>query len=185
MDTSYQRLDTSEADLLADFLTDGTWPFHGPAVPDRDTVGQRVLDGHYDGDDSRTFWIVEGGEKAGLIRLFDLADAGEGGTPLFDLRIAPAHRGRGLGGRALAWLTAYLFTEFPDLRRIEGTTRRDNHAMRRAFRSHGYAKEAHYRDAWPGEQGRVHDAVGYAILRRDWLSGTITLPDWNDEAPTT
>ncbi|MGW6845746.1 GNAT family N-acetyltransferase [Streptomyces sp. NPDC054958] len=185
MDISYQRLVASDADLLADFLVNGAWPFHGPAALNRDTIRQRVFDGFYDGDESWTFWIVEGGEKVGLIRLFDLADVPEGGTPLFDLRVDSAYRGRGLGGQALAWLTGYLFTEFPDLQRIEGTTRMDNRAMRRTFLSSGYAKEAHYRDAWPGEQGHVHDAVGYAILRRDWLSGATTLPEWNDEAPAT
>ncbi|MET3987862.1 GNAT family protein [Streptomyces sp. PvR034] len=137
-------------------LVNGAWPFHGPATLDRDTILQRVFDGLYDGDESWTFWIVEGGERVGLIRLFDLADVPEGGTPLFDLRVDSAHRGRGLGGQALARLTGYLFTEFPGLQRIEGTTRMDNRAMRRTFLSSGYAKEAHYRDAWPGKQGRVH-----------------------------
>ncbi|MFD8980353.1 GNAT family N-acetyltransferase [Streptomyces sp. NPDC059564] len=183
MDTRYQRLVASDADFLADFLIKGAWPFHSQAGLDPDAVRQRVGEGCYDDGDSRTFWIVEGDERVGLIRLFDLADVPEGGTPLFDLRIDSVHRGRGLGKQALAWLTGYLFTEFPDLRRIEGTTRKDNLAMRRAFLSSGYAKEAHYRDAWPGRQGQVHDAVGYAILRRDWLSGETTLPDWNDETP--
>ncbi|WP_258024275.1 hypothetical protein [Streptomyces bambusae] len=52
--------------------------------------------------------------------------------------------------------------------------------MRRTFRRCGYVKEAHYRDAWPGADGTVHDAVGYAVLRRDWLSGTVTTPKWDD-----
>ncbi|MFI9625579.1 GNAT family N-acetyltransferase [Streptomyces sp. NPDC052042] len=181
MDTTYQHLDASDADALADFLLHETWPFHGPTALDRDAIHRRVRDGFYNGDDSRTFWITEDGERVGLIRLFDLADVPRGGAPLFDLRIGRAHRGRGLGGRALAWLTRYLFTEFPGLRRIEGHTRQDNRAMRRAFRSGAYVKEAHHRDAWPGEEGRVHDAVGYAILRRDWLSGVTTPPDWHDE----
>ncbi|MFF9398865.1 GNAT family N-acetyltransferase [Streptomyces sp. NPDC014744] len=181
MDTTYRRLVASDTGRLADFLINESWPFHGPTVLDRDAIHRRVRDGFYDGDDSRTFWITEDGEQVGLIRLFDLADVPRGGAPLFDLRIGGAHRGRGLGGQALTWLTHYLFTEFPDLRRIEGTTRQDNRAMRRTFLSSGYVKEAHYRDAWPGEQGRVHDAVGYAILRRDWLSGVTTPPDWSDE----
>ncbi|MFI9099235.1 GNAT family N-acetyltransferase [Streptomyces fildesensis] len=185
MHTSYQRLVASDVDFLADFLIDESWPFHGPAALDRDTVRRRVSGGYYDGDESRTFWIIVGGERVGLIRLFDLADVPEGGTPLFDLRVGAAHRSRGLGGQALTWLTAYLFTEFPDLRRIEGTTRQDNRAMRRTFLSSGYAKEAHYRQAWPDEQEHVHDAVGYAILRHDWLSGATTPPDWNDEQPAT
>ncbi|WP_330328438.1 GNAT family N-acetyltransferase [Streptomyces sp. NBC_00536] len=183
MDTRYQRLVVADADLLTDFLVNGAWPFHGPAAMDRDVVRRRVEDGFYEGRESRTFWMVEGGGRVGLIRLFDLADVPEGGTPMFDLRIASAHRGRGLGRQGLAWLTGYLFTEFPGLGRIEGTTRQDNRAMRRTFLSGGYAKEAHYRDAWPGTRGRVHDAVGYAILRRDWLSGETTPPDWDDEMP--
>jgi hypothetical protein len=54
--------------------------------------------------------------------------------------------------------------------------------MRHTFLSCGYVKESHYRDGWPSvEDGNVHDGVGYAILRRDWVSGTTTLPDWDDE----
>jgi len=68
------------------------------------------------------------------------------------------------------------------MRRIEGTTRQDNRAMRRLFLRCGYAKEAHYRDAWPAQDGTIHDAVGYAILRRDWSAGTVTPPQWDDEA---
>ncbi|MEV0196783.1 hypothetical protein [Nonomuraea sp. NPDC050691] len=35
--------------------------------------------------------------------------------------------------------------------------------------------------AWPAPDGTVHDAVAYAILRRDWQSGTVPLPQWDDE----
>ncbi|MFE6907823.1 hypothetical protein [Streptomyces erythrochromogenes] len=55
-------------------------------------------DGRFDGEDT-----------AGLVRLMDLGD----GTPVFDLRIRTRNRGRGIGGRAPARLTAYLFAEFP------------------------------------------------------------------------
>jgi hypothetical protein len=65
--------------------------------------------------------------------------------------------------------------------RVEGTTRQDNRAMRRAFQQAGYAKEAHYREAWPVDGGEVYDAVGYAVLTRDWLAGATTTPEWHDE----
>jgi hypothetical protein len=71
--------------------------------------------------------------------------------------------------------------ESPGIRRIEGTTRQDNQAMRRTFRKCGYVKEAHYRQAWPAPDGTIRDAVGYAILRADWQAGSITPPDWDDE----
>ncbi|MFD5617219.1 GNAT family N-acetyltransferase [Streptomyces yangpuensis] len=181
MELTYRRFDASkasEADALIAFLTADTWPFHGAAVVDADQVRSRLADGRFDGDDTRTFWITDGDDVLGLVRLMDLGD----GTPVFDLRIRTRYRGQGVGGHALAWLTAYLFAEFPGIRRIEGTTRQDNTAMRRTFRRCGYVKEAHYRDGWPAADGSaVHDAVGYAILRRDWLTGTATLPTWDDE----
>lgn len=136
----------AEADLLVQFLTAEDWPYHGAGASSAAQIREQVAAGHYDDDRTRTFWIVTGtGAEAGLIRLLDLGDD----TPLFDLRIRAACRGAGLGTCALRWLTGYLFTEFPGIRRIEGTTRQDNHAMRRTFRRCGYVKEAHYRQAWP------------------------------------
>jgi RimJ/RimL family protein N-acetyltransferase len=114
---------------------------------------------------------------AGLIRLMDLGER----TPMFDLRLRAQWRGKGIGGQALRWLTAYLFTELPAIARVEGNTRQDNRAMRRAFQRAGYVKETHYRDGWPLDGGEVYDGVGYAILRRDWLAGTTTAPEWHDE----
>lgn len=172
----YRRFVPAEADLLAEFLTTEDWPYHGTRGRDAAHIRQDATAGRYDNDQVRTFWIVTETE-VGLIRLFDLADD----TPLFDLRIRAAYRGTGLGALALRWLTRYLFTEFPGIRRIEGHTRQDNHAMRRTFRRCGYVKEAHHRQAWPAPDGTIYDAVSYAILRTDWQAGTITPPDWDDE----
>ncbi len=177
MDIEYRRFIPGDAGLLAAFLTGEEWPYHGSGGPDRGAIMRRVADGYYDSGSARTFWIMGDNERVGLIWLFDLDD----GTPMFDLRIRAAYRGRGVGGAAVAWLTRYLFSELPGIRRIEATTRQDNEAMRRVFRSCGYVKEAHYRDAWPGPGDQIHDAVGYAILRRDWAAGTVTAPDWDDE----
>lgn len=51
--------------------------------------------------------------------------------------------------------------------------------MREVFLRCGYVKEAHYRQAWPGDV--PHDAVGYAVLRSDWSTGTVTPPNFADE----
>ncbi|MFG1702551.1 GNAT family N-acetyltransferase [Nonomuraea sp. M3C6] len=171
------RFSPGDIQLLVDFLTEEEWPFHA-GTQDRETVRRRAVEGLYDNEETRTFWVLADGQHAGLVRLQDLPDD----TPMFDLRIRQSWRGRGLGTAAVAWLTGYLFTEFPQITRIEGTTRQDNHAMRAVFRKSGYAKEAHYREAWPGQDGIRYDSIGYAILRRDWLSGTVTLPDWDDES---
>ncbi|MBC3839647.1 GNAT family N-acetyltransferase [Streptacidiphilus sp. 4-A2] len=171
--------DPEEAEALVAFLCRHDWPFHGTAQVSAELARQWLSDGLFEGPTTQTFWLTADGERVGLIRLLDL---GEDGAPLFDLRIAAPHRGRGLGRAALDRLTRYLFEEFPAVDRIEGTTRRDNTAMRRTFLRCGYLKEAHYRQAWPAADGRVHDTVGYAVLRQDWRDGTRTPPAWDDES---
>ena len=52
--------------------------------------------------------------------------------------------------------------------------------MRRTFQSAGFVTEAHYREAWPVDGGAVLGSVAFAILRRDWQSGTTTPVDWDD-----
>jgi RimJ/RimL family protein N-acetyltransferase len=110
--------------------------------------------------------------------IFDLGDP----TPMFDLRIAAGSRGRGYGTGTVQWLTARVFSTGADKERIEATTRADNWAMRAVLARCGYTKEAHYRQAWSGPGGAC-DAVGYAILRTDWSTGTTTPVNWDDEPP--
>jgi RimJ/RimL family protein N-acetyltransferase len=109
--------------------------------------------------------------------LFDLDDD----SPLFDIRLDPAFRGMGLGFQAVNWLTDYLFRTWPNLLRIEGTTREDNLAMRKVFRKCYYAKEGHYRKAWATSSGDLLDTVQYGILREDWGAKKVTPLRWNDE----
>jgi pantothenate kinase/RimJ/RimL family protein N-acetyltransferase len=159
----------ADAAALADLLAGEDWPFHGAGRPDRAAVLARVAAGHYDNPAARTYWVVTGGERAGgeragVVRLFDLDD----GSPLFDLRLCAAYRGRGLGAAAVRALTALLFAELPAITRIEATTRSDNVAMTRALERCGYVREARYREAWPVPGGPPLDALGYAVLRREW-----------------
>src|ERR1700729_3297147 len=157
MDLTFRRFVPDDADALVGFLTGEPWPFHVTAVVSQEQARRRIGDGDFEGD-----------ETVGLVTLDDLGS----GSPMFDLRIRARHRRRGHGAQTVRWLTGYLFTEFPDILRIEANTRKDNIAMRYTFLSCGYVKESHYRDAWPSvEDGNVRDGVGYAILRRDWVSG--------------
>jgi RimJ/RimL family protein N-acetyltransferase len=167
----FPQIRRAERDVLLRFLTAEEWPFHVRPKLAPDDVRDRFEKGEF----TDAFWIVDDGAKTGLVRLMELDD----GAPQFDLRIAAAARGRGLGEATVRWLTEHVFTNYAT-NRIEATTRDDNHAMRRVLTKTGYVKEAHYRDAWPAAGG-PHDSIGYAILRRDWQTGTTTPVNWADE----
>jgi RimJ/RimL family protein N-acetyltransferase len=151
-----------DADDVVAFLVASTWPFHGtPSLTPADAAEVTVVS-----DDVASFWIRDGDETLGLVRLLDLTDLDDG-SPLFDLRIAGAHRGRGIGQRAVEWLTDHLFTTHPELHRIEATTRHDNIAMQSVFARCGYRLEGRFVEAWRNPDGTRHDALAFAILRRE------------------
>ncbi len=175
MEVLFETVTTDECEEVAAFLTGDTWPFHGRERPDADEIRRSFAKGHYTGEGNQTFWIVADGEKAGLMRVFELTDP----TPLFDLRIRQAYRGRGIGEKALRWLTGWVFERYPHVIRIEAHTRLDNYAMRKVLSKCGYVREAYHRQAW--RQGeRLFDSVSYAIIRSDWQNGTTTPIEWND-----
>ena len=167
----------ADREALTTFLTSGPWPFHVRTRPTREQVAADVDGGRYD-EDAEALWVLADGERVGLGVLEDLTDD----TPVLDLRLAPASRGRGLGLPALRALTDHLFTTQPAARRFEAQTREDNVAMRRVLLRAGFVKEAHYREGWPVEDGPALASVAYAMLRRDWESGTTTPLVWDDLA---
>jgi RimJ/RimL family protein N-acetyltransferase len=169
---------TDREDLL-DFLTSHSFPFHVMVRRSREEVAAAIDDGAYENDETQTFW-VEHAElgRIGLLRLEDLEDP----TPMLDLRLAEEFRGRGLGSEALGAATRHVFEHFTEVTRFEGQTREDNLAMRRTFLRCGWVKEAHYRESWPIEGGAPLASVAYAILRRDWETGTVTPVPWEEPA---
>ena len=171
----------ADRDALIAFLTTHEWPFHVRRRQTVETVTAALVDGAFDDEDHAAFWIVEDGARIGLAVLQDLTDD----TPLFDLRLATDARGHGRGLAALQALTAHVFNTRPQTDRIEGQTRADNVAMRRVFVRAGYVKEAHYREAWPADDGPSLASIGYGILRRDWMSGGTTPLTWDDEPSST
>ncbi|MGP9843676.1 GNAT family N-acetyltransferase [Brachybacterium sp. 107] len=165
-------------DLLA-FLTSHSFPFHVLMRRTREEVATAIDNGAYESEETRSFWLehAELG-RIGLVRLEDLEDP----TPMLDLRLAEEFRGQGLGAAALAATTRHVFEHFAEVTRFEGQTREDNLAMRRTFLHCGWVKEAHYRESWPVEGGAPLASVAYAILRRDWESGTTTPVPWKEPA---
>ena len=150
---------------VVEFLTASTWPFHGSARLTPDAAADVAVDNL----DVQSFWIMLDDARIGLIRLLDLGDLDDG-SPLFDLRLAEGHRGRGIGARAVEWLTAHLFTEFPELHRIEATTRHDNLPMQAVFARCGYRLEGRLVEAWTSADGNRYDTLLYAMLRREFVA---------------
>ena len=171
----------SDGEAIVAFLTGNTFPFHGGTRVPEAVARARVQDGHYWSDEHAGHWVVVDGERIGIAVLEDIEDIADGGAPLFDLRLAEVHRGRGLGAAALRALTGHVFETYPDLRRFEGQTREDNLAMRTVFLRSGWVKEAHYREAWPVEGGEPLASIAYGVLRRDWETGTTTPVPWHDD----
>ena len=86
------------------------------------------------------------------------------GIGLFEAK----NRGRGLGGEAVALLTAHLFDEL-GARRIQITTDVANVGMRRVAERLGFRHEGDLRGFWPGADGD-HDYAMYAMTRGDYLA---------------
>ncbi|GGA00127.1 GNAT family N-acetyltransferase [Nesterenkonia alkaliphila] len=179
-----------DAAALTEFITGQHYPFHVRSRPEAEQVQAGIAEGaygygpeHYETEqaeetDHRGWWVWADQVRLGVVVLEDLTD----GAPLFDLRLADEHRGKGWGVPVLRALTSLVFETYPEVERFEGQTREDNIAMRKVFLRSGFIKEAHYRRGWPVEGGEPVASVAYAILRQDWQSGTTTSFEWEDLA---
>lgn len=164
---TFERVVGVDTRAIVTFLCGSDWPFHGVrrlsvAEAEAISLSNATTD---------SYWIRDAGVVVGLVRLLDLDDV-EDGSPLFDLRIAGGHRGRGLGTAAVKWLSDHLFGEFPVLHRIEANTRSDNAAMISILDRIGYHLEGVLREAWKGENGSRYDTMVYGLLRREWWGNT-------------
>lgn len=178
MSVAFAPIDVRGADrgALTRFLARDSFPFHVVPEPSEEKVAASIDAGYYDGDRA-ALWVDDAEHgRIGIAVLDDLSDP----APMFDLRLATRYRGRGLGVPILQALTTHVFESFSAVNRFEGQTREDNLAMRKTFLRAGFLKEAHYREAWPVDGGEPLASVAYAILRRDWVSGTPTAFVWED-----
>lgn len=176
MNLSFITYTPDQSAQLIDFISGEPWPMFVNANPSREMIQGWIDEGMYSAPENLIFWIMLDGQRVGIIRAHDVPKW----TGL-DFRISAAYRGRGIGTAALRWITAHLFETQPEILRLEGQTRQDNTAMRAVFRRCGYVKEAHYRRAWPNQDGPPLDGIGYSMLREDWQRGTTTPVDWHDE----
>ena len=171
---TYRPLTLADRELVADWVSGETWPYHGNARVTRDQVLAVFDAGDYVGEETQGFWIMQDDERIGILRIEELKES----APSFDLRLRRDARGRGIGVEALRWLTNHTFQTWPHFERIEGCTREDNLAMQRVFKKAGYVKEGHFRAAWPVPGAAALDSIRYGMLRSDWERGITTPVRW-------
>ena len=172
----FSLVDPSGWEEFVRFMTANAFPFHMNPSPTREGLDSRREEGDFDGPDNEVLAARVQGELIGFVVVEDL----ESIAPLFDIRLANGARGKGLGTETVRELVRYLFREHPNIVRIEGQTREDNVAMRKAFLRSGFVKEAHYRKAWPTAEGPLRDAVAYGLLRSDFETGQTTPLVWDE-----
>jgi RimJ/RimL family protein N-acetyltransferase len=168
----------SDEPALIELVCSETWPHRAVDSLTPEAMRTEIERAPYHGDGVLTVMIELDGELVGFVRAEGLGRDRE--DPQLDFRLRERVRGRGIGLAALRHITAEVFERHPTTVRIEAQTRGDNVAMRKALARGGYLQEAVYRQAWPGTEGRMHDAVGYAILRGDWEASTTTPVRWQD-----
>lgn len=174
MTVSFLPAPSDQRDALIAFIAADTYPFNGVPAPTAADVASWIDKGIY----TETFWItLAGTTRAGVMQYQDASAI----HAEVHIRLHAPYRGRGIGTQAVRWLTDYLFQTFLAKHRVEGWTRADNIAMRRVFRGCGYVKEAHLRRDFPVGDGTYKDKIGYAILRDDWRTRTVTPVNWHDE----
>ncbi|HEY6723901.1 MAG TPA: GNAT family N-acetyltransferase [Polyangiaceae bacterium] len=182
MQLTFGAVGPTDLEALATWFPRQHWPFHGRERVDDAWVRERAAAGYFWGAEVRSFLAFDS-ERAplALLRVFDFGDV----SPLVDLRVADAARGRGVGSATLGWVTSHLFESESELVRLGGYTRHDNLAMRRAFEKCGYAQEAYHRRSWPMADGTLADSVGYAALRPEAPSAHSGPAPGHSETPAT
>lgn len=138
-----------------------TWVgFRSVAATDREHGETGFL-----GDEVGRLMVELDGEAVGFMSYLRGRYGVRGDYYEIGIALWPEHRGRGIGWRAQALLTAYLFEHFP-VQRVQAGTQADNVAERRALLKAGFVQEGVIRAA-EFRAGQWRDGVLFSRLRDD------------------
>lgn len=163
MDVTFMPLSDKDVEELVKFLTTNSFPYHRITAPSEELVRQLIMDGRFEADDVRTYWVYGDNHRLGLA----IVERLQSQCPTFDLRLVEEARGQGVGVPVLQALTGLVFDSQPQAHRFAGRTREDNVAMRKTFLRSGFLKEAHYR-----RTGCLTTAPGLRRLRTQCCAAT-------------
>ncbi|MEJ0053885.1 MAG: GNAT family protein [bacterium] len=149
-------------------LTSNRWEyFLDPIIDER---GLAIRDENYfSSETAQTLVCYDESKLLGFIHFDNIKNSGSD-APSFTLCVDKDARGKGVGTKLLKEGIAYIFGRYDKIRRIYATTREDNAAMRKVFESLGFRQEARHKKEWENrETGEYVDAVGYALLREEFI----------------
>jgi RimJ/RimL family protein N-acetyltransferase len=153
-----------DAVWLADIDRAAATAFAPPFDLEPGALATDLADGGWAREDRFGWAVLVDGEPAG----FALVTAEGAGDARVDLRISPAHRGRGAGRDVLRQLADHHFAEVATLMRLTGRAHERNVPMQRVFHAAGFRMEARYRDSFVTASGARASEWGYALTRDDW-----------------
>jgi RimJ/RimL family protein N-acetyltransferase len=117
------------------------------------------------GDEVARLVVEVDGEQAGFMSYLRGRFGVRGDYYEIGIMLRPEFRGRGIGWRAQALLTAYVFDHFP-VQRVQAGTQADNAAERKALLKAGFREEGVIRAA-EFRAGQWRDGVIFSRLRDD------------------
>ena len=163
---SIRHFISEDVPALHHLLTSNRWEyFLHPVIDERGLKARNEK--YFASNTTKTLVYIDSGrDLKGFIRFFDIRNS-DVGSPEFIVNLDEGARGKGVGTLLVSQGVRYIFDTYDKIRRIEATTRVDNIAMRRVFESAGFTHEATYRKAWPVNEGKYVDSLGYAILREE------------------
>ena len=132
---------------------------------DAQAPAKRFAEDGYLGDETSRLIVEVSGETAGFVSWF--VGSYDFKTKYWEIGIAlrPQYRGRGIGWRAQAMLTDYLFEHTP-VQRIQAATQPDNIAEQKSLLKAGFQFEGVIR-ACEFRAGEYRDGYLYSRLRSD------------------
>lgn len=165
MDLTLRPVREDDLDMIRRFLVEpGLIGLDWPGFRDAGYVARRFAeDGYLAADNGRL--MIEADGTTGFVSWVAGRYAGLGGYWEIGIVLLPEFRGRGIGWRAQALLTDYLFTHTP-AQRIQAGTHPENLAEQKSLVKAGFQFEGRIRAA-EFRAGQWRDGMLYSRLRDD------------------
>lgn len=167
IDVHLRMLTSDDAPWLVDVNESGQGRFARQWDWETEKLAAELDEGVWATDEQWGWAIMSAGSPAG----FAIMRTSPDGVAELEVRIAAAHRGKGIGREVLRQVADHHFADNPRVARLVGRAHEHNIPMQRAFNAAGFRMEARYRESFPQADGTLASEWGYALTRADWAAG--------------